>query len=61
MGSSFGNVPQLHRLHPNGMKLSELVELDILISKIIFKKFKNDAVMVSDHQFYGYSQPKPHF
>jgi hypothetical protein len=44
LSDSFENEPQLHRLHRNGMKLSELIVLDTLHSKIIFKRFQNDAM-----------------
>lgn len=44
LSDSFENEPQLHRLHRNGMKLSELIVLDTLHSKIIFERFQNDAM-----------------
>jgi len=51
MGNYFESIPHLHRLHGSGMPLSELVELDILISKISFKLFSNNAVVAKNEQF----------
>ncbi len=43
MGDSFENVPQLHRLPPNGMKLSELAGLWPVSIYVGSKKFENLA------------------
>ncbi len=43
MGYSFGNVPQLHRLSANGMKLCGFVELVNVSIAVDLKSFKNLA------------------
>ena len=44
-GSSFENVQLLHRLHPNTMKLSKLVELNILSITVSLEKFQNASIL----------------
>jgi len=41
VGNSFENVPQLHRLRPNGMKLSEFVGLVPVSIVVYLKNFEN--------------------
>jgi hypothetical protein len=45
MGYSFENVPQLHRLSANGMKLSEFIGLVNVSIAVDLKSFKNLAKM----------------
>ncbi len=61
MGSSFESVPQLHRLHPNRIKLSEFVGLvPVSIAKHL-KIFENLAKEPKWGPRFGVSQPKSDF